>query len=241
MAFVLVAVGPLLRRLGRRSRWVATLGVIAWFALLTRFEPSVLRASVMAGLSATAVVVGRPASAVRILGLAVTVLLLVDPLLVWSVGWWLSVGATAGIALLSRGIAARLPGPRPLALALGVTLAAQLGVAPVQLLAFGPVPVASVPANLLAEPVAGPVMMWGLPAGVVAGLVPIPLARVVQLPTLLGVRWIAVVARVARAAPLGHVGWPALAVLAILVVLACAMRARRRVSSPRPADHGPAP
>ena len=82
VAFLLVVVSPLLGRLGLRSRWAATIAVIAWFALLTRFEPSVLRACVMAGLAATATFLARPVSTVRLLGLAVTGLLLVDPLLV---------------------------------------------------------------------------------------------------------------------------------------------------------------
>ena len=224
VAFLLVMASPLLGRLGLRARWVATVVLIAWFALLTRFEPSVLRACVMAGLAATATFLARPASTIRVLGLAVTGLLLVDPLLVWSVGWWLSVGATAGIAMLAKPIAARLPGPRPLALALAVTLAAQLGVAPVQLAVFGPLPVASLPANLLAGPVAGPVMVWGLPAGVVAGLVPRPVAVLLHLPTLAGVRWIALVASLGQAAPLGRVGWPAFGVVGVVVAAATVVR-----------------
>ena len=111
--FCCCVAGPGLQRLGLRGRWLGTLALIAWFALLTRFEPSVLRASVMAGLAATSVFLARPASSVRLLALAVTGLLLLDPLLVWSVGWWLSVGATAGIVVLAGPLAAALPGPRP--------------------------------------------------------------------------------------------------------------------------------
>ncbi|HEY2814124.1 MAG TPA: ComEC/Rec2 family competence protein, partial [Acidimicrobiales bacterium] len=44
VAFVLALAGPLLRRLSLRPRFAATVGVIAFFALVTRFEPSVLRA-----------------------------------------------------------------------------------------------------------------------------------------------------------------------------------------------------
>ena len=62
LAFALALAGPLLRRLTLRWRFVATVGLVAWFALLTRFEPSVLRASAMAALAATAVVLARPAS-----------------------------------------------------------------------------------------------------------------------------------------------------------------------------------
>jgi competence protein ComEC len=213
VALLLLMASPLLRRLRLRGRWLVSLGLIAWFALLTRFEPSVLRAAAMAGLAATSTYLARPASSLRLLALATTGLLLLDPLLVHAVGWWLSVGATVGIVVLARPLAAALPGPRPLALALSVTLAAQLGVAPVQVAVFGPLPLASIPANVLAGPVAGPVMVWGLPAGLVAGLVPEPVAELLHVPTLLGVRWIHVVAQVAQAAPLPSLGAPAVALL----------------------------
>ena len=76
--------------------------MIAWFVVITRFEPSILRTGVMAGLSATAFMTGRERSPSRILALAVTGLLLVDPLLLWSIGFWLSVGATALPATVDR-------------------------------------------------------------------------------------------------------------------------------------------
>ena len=215
----------MLRRLGLRWRFVATVGLVGWFALLTRFEPSVLRASAMAALAATSVVLARPASTVRLLALAVAVMVLIDPLLVWSVGWWLSVGATAGIAVLAAPLAARLPGPRGLAEALAVTIAAQIGVAPVSVAVFGGLPVASVPANLLAVPVAGPLMVWGLPAGVLAGVVP-ALAPVLHLPTRLAVRWIALVARTGAAAPLGEFGFPHLTAIAAVVGATIVIRRR---------------
>jgi competence protein ComEC len=228
LSFAMALVGPVLRRLGLRSRYVATLGLVAWFALLTRFEPSVLRAAAMAAVAATSVVLARPASTIRILALAVAAMTLIDPLLVWSVGWWLSVGATTGIALLGAPLSARLPGPRVLRDAVAVTIAAQVGVAPVLVGAFGGVPIVSVPANVLAVPVAGPLMVWGLPAGVLAGLAP-SLAPALHLPTRLGVRWIAVVARVGAAAPIGEVGIvPLVAIAAASAGVGTAAALRRR-------------
>jgi hypothetical protein len=47
---VLVLCSPLLSRLGLRGRWAAGLALIAFFGMLTRWEPSVLRASAMAVL-----------------------------------------------------------------------------------------------------------------------------------------------------------------------------------------------
>ncbi len=223
LAFLMVLVGPVLRRLTLLPRFAVTIGLIGWFALLTRFEPSIVRAAAMAAIAATATVLGRPASTVRLLALAVTLMILIDPLLVWSVGWWLSVGATAGIAVLAGPLAARLPRPRPLAQALGVTVAAQVGVAPVAVTAFGSIPVVSVPANLLAVPVAGPLMMWGLPAGVVAGLVPAA-APLLHLPTRLGVRWFALVARVGAQAPLGEADAGVMMVVGLIVLAVLSLR-----------------
>src|SRR6185436_6504055 len=62
VAFVLVVATPVLRRLGRRGRWLATLAVVGLFGVVTRFEPSVLRATVMAAVAVTAWMTGRPIS-----------------------------------------------------------------------------------------------------------------------------------------------------------------------------------
>jgi len=198
VAFVLALVAPVLRGFGLRGRLVGGLGVLVLFGVMTRWEPSVLRAAAMAGVTMVAVTAGRPVSTLRVLALAVTGLLLVDPLLVGSVGFLLSCGACAGIALLAKPLSRRMP------LALAVTLAAQIGVAPVLLPVFGTMPVASLPANLLAVPAAAPVVAWGLAAGLPAGLVGGVVAQVVHLPTRVLVGWIGGVARWAAALPLGQ-------------------------------------
>ncbi len=231
VAFVLVCLAPLLRRLPLRGRWLATLAVVAWFAVLTRFEPSVLRAATMAALAATTTYLDRSVSGVRLLGLAVTIGILADPFLVRSVGWWLSVGATAGLVTLAGPIARLLPGPRWLAEPLGLTIAAQIGVAPVTIVVFGPLPLASVPSNLLAAPAAGPLMVWGLPMGLLAGLLP-RLGPLVHLPSLVLVRWIALVARIGERLPVGRVGPRAMVTVAVavagLVVVGVVIRRRGR-------------
>jgi len=204
VAFVLALAGPLLRRLRLWPRLGATLAVIGLFAVMTRFEPSVLRASAMAALACSVALAGRPVPRVRVLALAVTWLLLVDPLLVRAVGFQLSVGAATAIVLAAPRVASALPGPTSVRDALAVTITAQFGVAPVLLAAFGPIPVASVPANLLAVPVAGLVMVWGLTAGVAAGLVGGQGAALLHGPTRLALGWLEVVASRSSGAPLGE-------------------------------------
>ncbi|MGH9275397.1 MAG: ComEC/Rec2 family competence protein [Acidimicrobiales bacterium] len=229
VAFLLTLAAPVLRRLRLWPRLGATLLVISIFGLTTRFEPSVLRAAAMAALAVMTATVGSPISRVRVLALAVTGLLLVDPLLVRSVGFQLSVSAAAAILLLAPRLADVLPGPALLRESLGVTLAAQLGVAPVLLATFGPLPVASLPANVLAVPIAGVVMIWGLTGGVVAGLAGGVVAEVVHLPTRLMLGWLTDVAERASRAPLGQLRAPHL--LGLAAGLATAAVVRQRTSS----------
>lgn len=205
VAFVLALAAPLLQRLPLAGRAAAGAAVLGMFGLMTRWEPSVLRAVAMAGIAMCAAVAGRPQPGFRVLAIAVTALVLIDPLLVHRAGFLLSVGACVGIALLAGPIARRLPGPRWLAGPLSVTLAAQAGVAPVLLPVFGPMPLVAVPANLLAVPVAGPLMMWGMTAGLAAGVAGPAVAAVLHVPTRLMLGWIAGVARIAAAAPLGRI------------------------------------
>lgn len=226
VAFTLSIAGPVLRRLGHRQRFVFVLGVLLLFATVTRFEASVVRASVMAAVAAVASLIGTEVSGRRLLCLAVTALVLIDPLIVHSIAFQLSVAASAGILAWSARVARALPGPRPVIEALSVTCAAQLAVAPLLLWRFDGLPVASLPANLLAAPAAGPVMMWGLTAGLVAGLVPAAAATVLHLPTRAAVWWIDAVAGAAPEVPLGRLG--AAHVVLLFVLAAVGLRQHQR-------------
>jgi len=224
---ILAAAGPLLRRLRPSPRLVVTIALIGWFVVLTRAEPSVLRAGAMAGLGAIAAALGRDREPPRLLAVAVTGLLLVDPLLSRAVGFWLSVGATAGVTILAPVIARWMQPLGRLALPLAVTLGAQAGVAVPSLLVFGRLSVTGTLANLFAVPIAGLVMLYGLPASLVAGAVP-GVAAVVMFPVGLGVRWVDRVAAITAAHPpsaaANTIGWIAVAVL----VGALAVRRHRR-------------
>ncbi|MFP3902051.1 MAG: ComEC/Rec2 family competence protein, partial [Acidimicrobiia bacterium] len=232
VAFVLVAASPMLTRLRLGARWAATLAVLGGFALLTRCEPSVLRATAMAGVAATGAALGRPATSLRTLALGVAAVMLVDPLLVGSLGFRLSVAGAAGIIVGSGPVARALPGPGWVTMPLAVTVAAQLAVAPLLVAAFGSVPLASLPANLLAVPVTGPVMVWGLTGGLAAGAAGGAVATVVHAPTRLGLAWIDAVASAAARWPLGELRWPHVAVLVAGTVVLVGV-ARRETAAAR--------
>ena len=184
VVFVLLLAAPLLSRIRSvPARTLLAIAVLVGFGFVTRFEPSVLRAIVMAALVIVAVNIGRPASAGQVLPAAVTGLLVIDPLLAWSLAFQLSVLATLGLVVGVRPISAQLRGPELFRSAIAATIAAQLFVAPLLLSTFGFVSAVAVPANLLAAPAAAGVMMWGLIVGPIAGLAPEPVAIVAHLPT----------------------------------------------------------
>lgn len=227
VAFVLSVAAPLTSRLDRRARLAVGVALLVLFVLVTRAEPSVLRAAVMAGIAMVAVTQGRVAPGHRVLAGAVAVLLVVDPMLVHSLGFRLSVAATAGLLVLARPIAGVLPGPAWLTAPASVTLAAQVATAPLLLAVNGDLPAVATAANLAAAPAAGAVMVLGITAGPVAGLLGDTSASVVQLPASLLVRWIDGVATVGSMVPLPPLDPPRLALLAAAALLALAGRGLR--------------
>lgn len=223
VAFVLVIVAPILRRFDFRGRFLLILTTLFLFATLTRFEPSVLRASAMAAVAAVSVLLGRVGTSRRFLGVAVTALILLQPQIAHSLAFQLSAAASVGILVLGPPIVELVRGPRMLAEAIGVTTAAQLAVAPLIIMTFEELPVASLPANVLAGPAAGPAMMWGLVGGYLAGLVP-GLAPVLHMPSAVLVGWIASVARVTAGWPLGSVGLAHVVVISATLTMLIASR-----------------
>lgn len=231
VAFVIAIVSVATRRLRPAPRTVVMGVALAFFALVTRFEPSVLRAVGMAAVSVGGAAIGSPVDGRRALSAAVTVLLVMDPFLAHVLAFRLSVAATAGIVWLGGPLADRLPGPESLRTAVAATATAQLAVAPFLIAAFGPLPLAALPANLLAGPISGPIMIWGCTAGLVAGgFAAVGLggvAELIHLPTVFGVGWVRAVARGAAHAP------PAVLGPGMIIALALSATAVRRMPGGR--------
>lgn len=223
-------------RAPRIGRAVLVAGTTVGFVALVHPQPSVVRAAVMGGVGVAGLLAGRPARTVPALATAVVLLVLVDPWLARSLGFVLSVAATAAIALLAPVVAARLEAvlPRWLAMAVAVPLAAQAACAPVIVLLDPAVSLVAVPANLAAAPALLPATVLGV-AGTL--LVPVlPGAAHVLLQGASGACWwIAQVARASAALPGARQAWPegpvgaaALAVLtALLLAAALCVRPHR--------------
>jgi len=147
LMLLVLAAGPFALEPKRR----ALIGLVGLpvYAAATRFEPSVLRASVMAGIALVARLIGVVFEAWQLLALAVVVLVVMDPAITDNIGFQLSVVATAGVLAGARW---PIEGGK-VARALAVTCGAQAAVAPLLLIHFGSVPLLSPLINLLAGPV----------------------------------------------------------------------------------------
>jgi competence protein ComEC len=222
LAFVLL----LGRWCGVRGRGLLVLGAlgVAGFVLLARTEPSVLRAAAMGVVALAGLTAGGRRRGTRALCVAVVVLVLVDPWLARSVGFALSVLATAGILVLAppwRDALSRWM-PRPAAEALSVPLAAQLVCTPVVAAISGQVSLVAVLANLLAAPAVAPATVLGV-ACTLAAPVSAPAAALAGWLAGRPAWWIVTVAERGADLPGAAVPWEAtpgaLALLALLCLV----------------------
>ncbi|GGM92651.1 DNA internalization-related competence protein ComEC/Rec2 [Thermus composti] len=165
-AFLLLPLG--------RFRYLLALGVLPLYLWLAGPSPSLLRASLMAGLSLLGLLLGLGSAGVlQALGLALFLQLLLNPHALLSLGFQLSHLAVLGLALFLS------PLPRPrglkghLLLGLATPLAAQAPLVPLLLARFGFFPLLSPLANLLALPLVALLLPLGLAklllGGVLAG------------------------------------------------------------------------
>jgi len=234
LAVVLAAGLWLARVSGARRPALAAVGIVlvVLLVIVTRWEPSVLRAGVMAGLVMFGVATGRGPGGRRALCLAVVVLLLLaDPGLAGALGFQLSVAATAGVLWLGPVAAGALPDrfPERARKAVGMTLGAQATAVPAIALALGPVSLAGLPANLLGLPLAGGPMLLGVVAAATAPVAPGAATLACRLADPFLAALVAV-ARWAAGLPGGTVtlSGPARAVPALVVVLVLVAVASRR-------------
>lgn len=159
-------------RLGRQQRLIGSLAALFGYVLLVGQQPSVLRAALMLGAVMLGRYLGRGIQALDALAAAIVALLFCDPWLAIDLGFLLSVLATAGLVMLTGPIGERLGDaesamrllPNKLRLALAVVLAAQVLCLPVIIGLSQALPLYTLPANLLAEPLVAPITVLGMAA-----------------------------------------------------------------------------
>lgn len=148
---------------GQLLQFSAISALVAYYTALTQFQPSVLRASLMALVGLGAYVVGRRHNLINSLFAAAFILLLYDPLFLYSISFQLSFAATLAIIVLMPTLEGVLDFlPKMIKETLGMCLAAQLGVVPLLSYHFGQLSAISLLANVLVVPATYPVLILGM-------------------------------------------------------------------------------
>lgn len=164
MIFGLMAMIPV----GRRSRitWCIRnigIGVLIWlFTLLTGGAASIVRAAVMLSLLLLAECLTKRPGSINTLLATAFLMLAMDPMTLWDIGFQLSFTAVAGLILFAQKIADLVEPKHPL-LRLGwqmqaVNIAAQVLTTPLVLFYFHQFPVLFLLTNMVAVPVSGLVL-----------------------------------------------------------------------------------
>lgn len=142
------------------------LGIWA-FVGMASWSASVVRAAVMRSIQMVGRMMGREVSALKSLTISIWLILLFRPDLLHSLSLWLSACATAGILLFQKKIISNVavhPQPllQPLFEDISVSIAATLGVLPIQLFVFQQFNPVSPIANGLVGWAIAPIMLFGL-------------------------------------------------------------------------------
>lgn len=138
-----------------------------FFALMAGWVPSVARAAVMALAGVAAPALRRSRDVYAALALAALALLVAQPLLLFDAGFQLSFAATWALIYVAPVLAPRLEAlPPPVRALVSMTVAAQIGVAPILAYHFLQISLAGVLANLLVIPLVALLV----PAGFVTAL-----------------------------------------------------------------------
>ena len=242
MVIVIFAFPLALLGLPRSIRVIILLGVILFFALLTRLEPSVVRASIIASVGLVAYGWIRKPDYTNVLGFAGLIMLLWRPMQIFDVGLQLSFAATFAIIYALPHILSWLSFLNRmrlrwlswiLALSLS-TVAAQLAVMPLLARYFNNMPlvgmVANIPVGILASlsTVAGVAFYFlTLLGGWVSNLAAAPLELILHIVTYL-LKFFASLphANMMVSSP----GWPQIAFYWLLLYVGYEIIIRRRLS-----------
>ncbi len=238
VTIVALAVLALLRTIGldRRSATAIAALVLVAYCLACDGGASVARAGIVGALGLAAQLRSRPAERWYLLLAGLTLLVLHQPRAIGDPGLQLSFAAVAGIFAVAPPLATWLAGLLPSRLA---DLAAQaagaaMATAPVVIWHFGRLSLAGLVVNVVAVPLAGPIVVLAL-AGIALAAVAVPLAAIAGWLAGAGAWGLIMLAEAAAAVPGASVELPTwTAAIAGVPAVAVALLAGRlwRASGP---------
>lgn len=162
-SLILGLVLNLTRRLSRGIQFTTGCIALVVFVSLTGFQAAVLRAAIMGFAALLGIGLKRKVKQLGSLLLAGTLLLLINPLWIWDLGFQLSFLATLGlittVPLITKGLKWL---PPTIASLISVPVAATIWTLPLQLYVFGVVPVYSILLNIISTPLISGICIGGI-------------------------------------------------------------------------------
>jgi competence protein ComEC len=176
--------------LWRQQAFYVTVGLIAFYVVLTGLQPSAVRSGIMGGMFLLGQHVGRQNASLRALLFSATGMLLINPLLLLhDVGFQLSFLAVLGMIFLMGPILSVLPQKLLFRQLLAMTFAAQIFTLPIVIWNFGQISAVSVITNLLVVPIMPVLMGLGFVL-MIGGTLLSPLGFLFSFPVALLVQYI---------------------------------------------------
>lgn len=167
VAFLILPLSLLFKllRCGKKLSNLLIIAFLILFVFITGFEPSVLRAVLMASVILLSQVLYRKPDTYAAIAFSCLLLLAISPCMLFNIGFQLSYAATLGIVMLYRNIKQLITCkviPDKVAQIIAATLSAQLGVLPLTLIHFNKLSLISLISNILAAPMLEMITILGM-------------------------------------------------------------------------------
>lgn len=158
-------------RMPKRKASLYAIIIVFIFVLITGFEPSVVRAAIMAFSVLSGNILFRETEIYTSIAFSALIMMIQNPMVLYNIGFQLSFAATLSLVMFYtpiRNTKILEILPKLISETLASTIAAQIGVLPISILCFNFISVVSLVTNILVVPATGIVTILGL-AGALAG------------------------------------------------------------------------
>ena len=176
--YVLVLVQFLFNKvIGKKNTYFVSIIFLIIFMLVSGASSSVIRATIMAILTIVANIFYLKSDTISNISLSALILMIINPLIIYDVGFVLSFGGTIGIVLLSGDFEKIFLKFGKISDTLSVTCSAQIILAPIMMYYFNTFSILSILTNLIVVPISGSITILGFIVFVISKIY-FPLARI---------------------------------------------------------------
>ena len=179
VVYVVVLVQFLFKKFfGKRATYFISIFFLILFMLISGASASVCRATLMIILSICADIFFLKSDTFSNILTSAFVLILLNPLVIYDVGFILSFGGTLGIVLLSKDFTRLFKRLGKLNETLSVTCSAQLILAPIMMYCFNTFSILSIVTNIIVVPISGSITILGFVVFIISKI-SFPIAKLI--------------------------------------------------------------